>query len=83
MRDIDGLRLGARQFGIEPRGIGNIGDQPVEALDIVLDDFDQPVALLVVLGEGSVSTALRSEVSGFLSSWETSAAKASIASMRL
>ena len=32
---------------------------------------------------GSVSTALRSEVSGFFSSWATSAAKLSIASMRL
>ncbi len=32
---------------------------------------------------GRVSTALRSEVSGFFSSWATSAAKLSIASMRL
>ena len=32
---------------------------------------------------GSVSTALRSEVSGFFSSCATSAAKLSIASMRL
>ena len=35
-----------------------------------------------VLASGSVSTALRSEVSGFFSSWLTSAAKLSIASMR-
>ena len=36
-----------------------------------------------VLAIGSVSTALRSEVSGFFSSCATSAAKRSIASMRL
>ena len=36
-----------------------------------------------VLASGSVSTALFSEVSGFFSSWATSAAKLSIASMRL
>ena len=36
-----------------------------------------------VLASGSVSTALRSEVSGFFSSCATSAAKLSIASMRL
>ena len=36
-----------------------------------------------VLASGRVSTALRSEVSGFFSSWATSAAKLSIASMRL
>ena len=34
------------------------------------------------LASGRVSTALRSEVSGFFSSCETSAAKLSIASMR-
>ena len=36
-----------------------------------------------VLAIGSVSTALRSDVSGFFSSCDTSAAKLSIASMRL
>ena len=36
-----------------------------------------------VLASGSVSTAERSEVSGFFSSCATSAAKLSIASMRL
>ena len=34
------------------------------------------------LASGSVSTALRSDVSGFFNSWLTSAAKLSIASMR-
>ena len=37
---------------------------------------------LSLLASGSVSTALRSEVSGFFNSWLTSAAKLSIASMR-
>ena len=35
-----------------------------------------------VRASGSVSTALRSEVSGFFNSWLTSAAKLSIASIR-
>ena len=40
-------------------------------------------AISSLLASGRVSTALRSEVSGFFSSCATSAAKLSIASMRL
>ena len=49
--DIERLRLGAGKLGVEPRSIGNVGDQPVEAADIVLDDFDEASALLVGPGE--------------------------------
>ena len=59
----------ARQFGIEARGVGNVGDQPVEPAHVVLDDLHQPrLRELSLLASGSVSTALRSEVSGFFSS---------------
>ena len=30
------------KFGVEPRGIGNVGDQPVEPAHVVLDDLHQP-----------------------------------------
>ena len=65
----------ALHFGIEPAGVGDVGDQPVEPLDVVLDDREQRARLSSVLASGSVSTAERSEVSGFFSSWATSAAK--------
>ena len=52
-------------------------------LHVVLDDGEQPARLSSVLASGSVSTAERSEVSGFFNSCATSAAKLSIASMRL
>ena len=47
-RHVDGLGVGPRQLGIEPRGIGNIADQPVEAAHIVLDHAEQPAAAVVV-----------------------------------
>jgi hypothetical protein len=47
----------------------------------VLDDGEQPVVLSLVFASGSVSTAERSEVSGFFRSCATSAAKLSIASI--
>ena len=71
----------ARELGIEARGIGNVGDQPVEtctsSLTMVLRR-----ALLVGTGilQGLDGAAQR--VSRFLSSWLTSAAKASMASIR-
>ena len=80
---VDRLGVLARQFGVEPRGVGNVGDQPVEAAHVVLDDVHQPrLRESSFLASGRVSTALRSEVSGFFSSCATSAAKLSIASMR-
>ncbi len=81
---IDRRHVLALQLGIEAAGVGNIGDQPVEPLDVVLDHREQArAAVLVLRASGSVSTAERSEVSGFFSSWATSAANISIASMRL
>ena len=43
--------LCARQFGIEPAGVGDIGDQPVEAPHVVLDDGVEPLAILGALGQ--------------------------------
>ncbi len=81
--DVDGRRFLALQFGIEPAGVGNVGDQSVEPFDVVLDDGEQPRAAFLGLRQRQVSTAERSEVSGFFSSCATSAAKLSIASIRL
>ena len=38
---VDRLGLGARQLGIEARGIGDVGDQAVHAVDVVEDDGQQ------------------------------------------
>ena len=84
LTQVDRLRVLPLQFGIEAAGIGNVGDQPVEPLHVVLDHREQARrGCSSVLASGSVSTAERSEVSGFFSSCATSAAKLSIASMRL
>ena len=72
----------ARQFGVQPRGIGNVGDQPVDAFDVAAHDAQQRARLSSSLARPNISTALASEVSGFLSSCATSAAKRSMASMR-
>jgi hypothetical protein len=62
-------------------GIGDVRDQPVEAADVVLDDREA-LAIVGALGERQGFDGERSEVSGFFSSWATSAAKRSMASMR-
>ena len=80
---IDRRRLLALQFGIEPAGVGNVGDQPVEPRTSCWMTASSRARLSGVLASGIVSTAERSEVSGFFSSCATSAAKLSIASMRL
>ena len=49
--EIDRRGLLALQLGIEAAGVGNIGDQPIEPLDVVLDDVEQPRAALVGLGD--------------------------------
>ena len=38
LADIDRRRVLARELGVEAGGVGDVGDQPVEALDVVLDD---------------------------------------------
>ncbi len=50
MRQIDRFTGFAAQFRVQARGVGNIGDQPVDALDVAAHDFHQPGARLVVLG---------------------------------
>ena len=50
--DIDRLRRVARQLGIEAGGIRDIGDEPVEAPDILLDDRHEAALLVGVLDAG-------------------------------
>ena len=83
LRNVNRRGFLALQFGVQAAGVGNVGDQPIEPFDIVLNDGEQAPAALVVLATGNVSTAERSDVSGFFSSCATSAAKLSIASIRL
>ena len=45
------VHVGAREFGVETRRVGNIADQPVEPADVVLDDGEQPVARRLGLGD--------------------------------
>ena len=49
---VDGLDLLQRELGVEARGVGHVGDQPVEPLQLVLDLLHESVALLLVLGVG-------------------------------
>ena len=44
-----GRHLLPAQFGVEPRGVGNIADQSVEPLDIVLDDRHEAPSLHRIL----------------------------------
>ena len=45
---IDRRHILPLQFGIEAAGVGNVGDQPVEPLDVVLDHGEQPRAAVLV-----------------------------------
>ena len=51
LAEVDPARLGAGEFRIEAGGVGDVRDQTVEALHIVLDDLHQPAARLVGLGQ--------------------------------
>ena len=52
LREVEGLSLAAGELGIEPRGVGDVGDEPVQPLHVVLDDVDQSLALFRGLGIG-------------------------------
>ena len=39
--EVDRLEAGARQLGVEPRGLGDVDDQPVEPDDVAADDVEQ------------------------------------------
>ena len=45
---VDRRHVLALQFGIEPARVGNVGDQTVEPLDVVLDHREQPGAAVLV-----------------------------------
>ncbi len=80
--EIDRLEPGPRQLGVEPRDLGDVDDQPVEPGDVVAHDVEHLVAQRRSSTRSRLSTADRSEARGFLSSWVTSAAKASVESIR-
>ena len=50
--EIDRLGLGARQLGVEPRCLGDVADQPVEAINVVENDGHQAPLLLRLLHPG-------------------------------
>ena len=81
--EIDRRGLLALQLGIEPAGVGNSEIRRSSRCTSCWMMLRSRARLSSVLATGSVSTAERSDVSGFLSSCATSAAKLSIASIRL
>jgi hypothetical protein len=48
---VDRCHVLALQFGIEPAGVGNIRDQPVEPFDVVLDNSEQSRAAVLVASQ--------------------------------
>ena len=83
LRQVERPRRLARQLGVQPRGVGDVGDQPVQPADVLLQDVGQPRrAPSASVTRSRVSTAERIEVSGLRISWATSAAKRSMASIR-
>ncbi len=80
---VEGLHPLAHELGVETRCVRDVGHQPVHSPDVALDDVEQPLALFVAVRAYSIdSTAERSELSGFLISCATSAAKLSMAPIR-
>lgn len=75
LSEIDALGVLAREFSVEARGVGSVGDEPVEPAHVVLDHIHQPAARRLVLGDLQGLDRAASEVSGFFSSCATSAAK--------
>ena len=51
LHELDVVVVGARQLGIEPRGIRYVADEPVEPLHVVLDDRQQALARGLGLGD--------------------------------
>ena len=49
--EIDRRHLAALQFGVEAAGVGDVGDQPVEPLHVVLDHREQPLLAVRRFGE--------------------------------
>ena len=47
--EVDRLEPRAGQFGVGPRGLADVADQPVEPDDVLADDVDQLLAQLGVL----------------------------------
>ena len=49
--EVDRRGLLALQFGVEPAGVGNIRDQPIEPAHVVLDDVEKPAPAFLGLGD--------------------------------
>ena len=82
--DIHRARRGPAQFGVDPAGVADVADQPVQPHHVLGDESrQQPLAGRPGSSMRlSVSMALRIELSGFLISCATSAANCSVASIR-
>ena len=79
-----GVMSCALQFGIEPAGVGNVGDQPVEPPDVVLDDGEQPrAAALVARQRQRLDRASAARSAGSSAHGRRRRRSVSIASMRL
>ena len=76
-------RRDPREFRVQPGRVADVADQPVQPHHILGDDGQQPALLAGSSMRRSVSMALRIEASGFLISCATSAAKRSVASIRV
>jgi hypothetical protein len=51
LEEVEGLLLLLHQFAVEPRGVRDVGDQPVEAAHVVFDHVEELVALVGLLDE--------------------------------
>src|SRR5579863_6209045 len=49
--EIDRRSLLALQLGVEPAGVGNIRDQPIEPAHVMLDDVEEPAPAFFGLGD--------------------------------
>ncbi len=83
LREVDRFCISPRQFGVETRCVGDVADQAIETFHIVLNHFKQTRARRVGLGDGEGFDRAAQGCQGILQSCATSAAKLSIASMRL
>ncbi len=49
LAEVDRLESGAAQLGVEPRGLGDVDDQPVEPNHVAAHDLEQLAAKLRIL----------------------------------
>ncbi|MPL88771.1 hypothetical protein SDC9_34798 [bioreactor metagenome] len=49
LHQVEALLLLLHQLTVEPRGVGDVADQPVEAAHVLIDHLEQPGALILAL----------------------------------